>query len=315
MYIPKVTNTAGRRQHYLPAAIIGRFGSGAALIPARERRVWVLRRNGTTALQAATSVAYQNNLYASDPDFNIDDLWFYQEQNFNPAIDVVLQEFPGPYRIDTWAHVATYISSNFARSPDFPEQHRRRLGHNFSNNLGERTSVIRFLETFRVSAAVARANWTILRSPAHPLVLNDRGGTAMYDPTRNTNGYVIPLRRNLAAMLSRGPYDKPILWLNGTWRIYLSAGILSAEQARSLNAATWAQCRREVYAGTRDELDQLKQHPPPAPESVLAETFDGATLLGLNRSQRMEGETLLQQILLQGIPAPTDPSRPPVLKI
>jgi hypothetical protein len=67
--------------------------------------------------------------------------------------------------------------------------------------------------------------------------------------------------------------------------------------------------------GTRDELDQLVQHPAPAPESELADTFDGAAFLGLNRSQRMEGETFLQQILLHGIPAPADPSRPPVLKI
>ncbi|HEY5214875.1 MAG TPA: hypothetical protein VIJ38_17820, partial [Acidobacteriaceae bacterium] len=224
------------------------------MTPTRERRVWVLRRNGTTALQAATSVAYQNNLYAGDEDFNIDDLWFYHEHNFNPAIDAIFQEFPGPYQIDSWANVATYIASNFARSPDFPDQHRRRLGRNFSNSSTERTGLIRFLETFRVSGAVARAHWSMLQSPDYPLILNDRGGTAMYDPSRNANGYVIPLRRNLAAMLSRGPYDKPILWLDGTWRIYLPARILSGEDTRTLNAATWAQCRREVYAGSRDEL-------------------------------------------------------------
>ena len=212
MFIPKVRNTGGRRHHYLPAAVIGRFGSESDLIPARERRVWVLRRNGTIALQAATTVAYQNNLYSEEEDFNIDDLWFYHEQNFNPAIDTIFQEYPGPYRIEPWANVSTYIASNFARSPDFPEQHRRRLGHDLGNNFKQRMSLIRFLETFRVSGAVARAHWTIVQSPAHPLVLNDRGGTAMYDPERNAHGYVIPLRRNLAAMLSRGPEQclKPV---------------------------------------------------------------------------------------------------------
>jgi hypothetical protein len=282
MFIPKVGNAGGRRQHYLPAAVIGRFGTGDALTPTRERKVWVLRRNGTAALQAATSIAYQNNLYAADADFNIDDLWFYHERNFNPAIDAIFRDSPGPYAIDSWARVATYVASNFARSPDLPDQHTRRLGVNFGDASRENTGVIRFLETFRVSAAVARAHWTIIQSPEYPLILNDRGGTAMYDPKRNAHGYVIPLRRNLAAMLSRGPHDKPILWLDGAWRIDLPAGIISDEQARSLNAATWAQCRREVYAGARKELDQLKRSPRPAPEPELADTFDGATLLGVS---------------------------------
>ena len=320
MIIPKAGNPSSPRQHYLPAAVIGRFASGPTLTAARDRRVWVLRRNGTIAMHAAASLAYQNNLYDAGADFNIDNLWVHYEQNVNPAIDALLWQFPGPYQIDSWAHVATYIASNFARTPDFPAQLNRRFGHTPGGVLDhiltrENANRVRFLENFRVSAAVARAHWRILHSPTHPLILNDRGATAMYDPRRKALGYVIPLRPNLAAMLSRGPYDKPILWLDGTWRIDLADGILGDDQAHSLNIATWAQCRREVYASTGDELRQLKQHRPSVDFPAIADAFDGAGHLGLSHSQRMESETLLQQILLEGIPAPADPTRSPLLKI
>jgi hypothetical protein len=157
-------NTAsGPRQHYLPAAVIGRFapGPGRPLTPSRNRKVWVLRRNGTITQQAATTVAYQNNLYTTgEHNLNMDALLSYYEQNANPAIDALHAEYPGPYRLDTWMQVATYIATVFARTPDFPAQLWRRLGHTPGDGLDHiltrhAANGIRLLEYFRVSAAIA----------------------------------------------------------------------------------------------------------------------------------------------------------------
>ncbi len=326
---------SGPRQHFLPAAVIGRFAPGPESTSARDRKIWVLRRNGTITRQSATTVAYQNNLYDADDmllagggrsgklmavPLDIDGYWASSEERANPATDALLKNTRGPYPAESWIHLAQYIASIFARSPDFPADHNSRLGHTPGGPLDkfltkENVNAVRILENMRVSAAVARARWTILLSPSHPLIMNDRGATALYHIHNDSYGYAVPLRPHLAVALERGPWDKPIVWVDNAWRIDIPTYTLDSVEARNLNEATWPQCRREVYAGHEPELRRLKQHTPaPPPDAISPDAFSYARLLGLSPSLRRDSENLLQH-LSAGIPPLVDPTRPPILKI
>ena len=318
---------SGPRQHFLPAAVIGRFAPGQDSTPARDRKIWVLRRNGTITRQSAATVAYQNNLYdAGDVllsavgrggklvavPLDIDGYWATSEERANPATDALLANTPGPYSAQRWIHLAEYIASIFARSPDFPAEHNRRLDHTPGGPLDEfltkeNVNAVRILENLRVSAAVARARWTILLSPSHPLIMNDRGATALYHIHNDSYGYAIPLRPHLAVALERGPWDKPIIWTGDEWHIDIPTYTLSPAQAQNLNEATWPQCRREIYASHEAELQRLRRHTPAPPlNTIPADTFDYARLLGLSPSERRDSENLLQH-LSAWHPTPTRP--------
>jgi Protein of unknown function (DUF4238) len=318
-----------QRQHYLAAGVLGKFSTEQRAAPTRDRKVWVLRRNGLLHLQAASSVAFENDLYSTGDlqlwhgtagikgsgsrDSVVERHWSGFDGRINAALEEMLAHGPGQYRADPWVHVASYIATLFARSPDFHHLFRARFADPdglASYLTPAHINMTRTLEYQRVAAAVLRARWAILRSDAYPLIINDRGMTAMFNPRWGTYGYVVQLRPNIAMALGQGPYRKALTWVNDAWRIDLPTEHLDVQGASSLNDVTWQQCRREAYSGSEGELQRVRRIPPPPPGHP--DPFEGAQLLGLTGRQRMEDDALILR-LLGGIKPPPDPTNPPVL--
>jgi Protein of unknown function (DUF4238) len=327
---------AGARQHFLPAAAIGRFSSETETDAYRDRPVWVRRRDGTVRRQAASTLAFQRNLYSigtlqmwgmdkrlgADPDakWDMDSYWTYAENSIGCSLDQMLADGPGLYQANPWCAVAWYLSSLFARSPDFHRQLRQRFDHwdeSFRDKYVtyEGTNALRIMENQRVMPAIVRANWTVLIADSTPLILNDRGMTAMWDPRDQTTGYVFPLKPSLAMALKRGPHKKLITWVDSAWRIDIPTARLDSAQARSLNASSWRQSRREVYSGDTAELDFLRDITPiPVEDQGKRDPFGYAALLGLTTKQRRAEEALGLNVVA-GLKPPVDPARPQVFAI
>jgi hypothetical protein len=258
----------------------------------------------------------------ADPDANcdIDSYWNYAENSIESSLNRMLVDGPGLYRANPWASVAWYLSSLFARSPDFHRQFRGRFGRwdeSFTNEVVtyEGTNALRVLENQRVMAAIIRANWTVLTADSTPLILNDRGMTAMWDARDQTTGYVFPLRPTLAMALKRGPSKKAIIWVDNAWRIDIPSAHLNSAQASSLNISSWQQSRREVYSGDRTELDTLRDIAPISIQDMdKPDPFESAHLLGSDTRQRMADEMLGLKVV-SGLEPPVDPSRPPIFAI
>src|SRR2546422_8868508 len=73
----------GTRQHFLPATYLGGFSEQSSR-PARDRKLWVMRRSASAARRAtAGSVGWEHNLYRVDAHEGlcenfVDTTWTYE---------------------------------------------------------------------------------------------------------------------------------------------------------------------------------------------------------------------------------------------
>lgn len=267
----------GPKQHFLPAAFIGRFSTETSG-PRRQRRVWVRRRGEPEAFRVrAQDVGYEMDLYTlldvdSDPAL-VDQTWSRVESQLPKALDELLASDLGYLDAHTWLEtLVPFVTSLFVRGPEFNRRFESRLEEMFgepservARNI-DNTNVARLFELQRLYAVVIRAEWRVVHFPPDtPLLSTDVG----YSLTRNTaddrTGYVVPLDLTTALSLIRGP-DRPTLWWrNRTW---IAGPIMHvsmpASQAETLNQTSARSAVEEIYGPTQDSVSVV---PPPTTAS------------------------------------------------
>src|SRR5690242_17178172 len=123
------------KDHYLPAALIGRFSSDSAGA-ARTRRMYYARRGmRRAALMKAENVGYQNSLYFTDnhgvvtqksvPPTTVDPFVNGYEPALPKALDA-LESPAGPSWAQWLRTLVPYIASLFARGQGFTSEFRQR---------------------------------------------------------------------------------------------------------------------------------------------------------------------------------------------
>jgi hypothetical protein len=212
----------GKRQHFLPAAYLGRFSSDNHT-KMRERRVHVVRRRSAGPSQErAENIAAKARLYTlPNPKpgwLEHLDTWGY-EQGLTEALDIFECRST---RIDAKAWVRNlvpFVAGLFARGPDLNEG---------KNNEG------RMMAFQEMLAPIMAAEWRVLHYPAPCLTTTDRAFTSLNAPVGN--GIAIPIDPRTALLLVLGS-SRVIERENGRWTVRLSHHEMDASDACSLNSA------------------------------------------------------------------------------
>lgn len=192
------------KDHYLPAALIGRF-SNETTSPARDRRIYVARADKVFAAKAE-SVGYVKDLYTLDPTGppapDVDRIVSGYEPNLPTALDLLERSSPVPLKV--WLRtLVPWAASLFVRGADFGPRYSRRLRREFGAawdvadnplNTPDVGNLARSLELQRLLAPVMAARWLVLhRRGGEPFVINDLGVGAVEDPDTGEWGYALPL--------------------------------------------------------------------------------------------------------------------------
>jgi hypothetical protein len=299
----------GRKQHYVPAALIGAFSPDATPGPLRKRKVWVARRGSAGAtFERAENVGYANGLYpVGHQNVDVDAHLSVAEPSLLPAVDAVRRNRTGEHDLRSWVVLVDYVVTLFARSPLFPANLRRRLLHVVGpGRLLDRitapvvASEARLFEVQRIGVAVALARWCFFETD-RPMILNDRGAAPMLSPW-GTTGYAVPLGPNFGVMLgaqSGGPrVDRR---RRRIWIPVVTIGVANTEE---LNTILTAYAMREVYATRRPDVESAAGRIGRAADHAPDDPFDAAQLLGIASRDRRRGELLLPELrALVGTPS------------
>jgi hypothetical protein len=295
-----MSNERGARQHFLPAGHIGSFSEDEEG-KRRRRTVWVRRRGRSRPFLArAENLAWAADLYTlqenpEDPYF-IDRLWDSVEQNLAAAGDALRQVPDVALDAWLWVHVlARFVTDLFVRSPKWEEA----LGNRFVGGLGvnredllamtpvDNANRARMFEHQRISSAVLRAEWHVLRTTVdQPFISNDLGLSPMGHWASQSSGYAVPLAKDIAvAVLNSGRHVR-LDWNGNRW---VAEGFhvvdLPREEVRGLNRTLWATCGDAIYGRSQRLVAEASSDPPGPPGS----SADGAIALGgLRDRQPME---------------------------
>lgn len=172
---------SGKKQHIIPAALIGRFSSDIET-ETRSRKVWQIRRGQISAhLKMASQVSVVNRFYDDLDDTNVwksvDD-WGY-ESPITPLIAKLVHE--PPLYLDEFIHVLVpLVSGLFARGQDFNDrynthpivQHLKPLGLLSESNLN--SNRVDYL--LNLLCPIMASEWEILILPENiSAISNERG--------------------------------------------------------------------------------------------------------------------------------------------
>jgi Protein of unknown function (DUF4238) len=189
------------KDHYVPAALIGRFSKEGTL-PARGRRVYVTRPNKVFTAKAE-NVGYVRDLYTLDPNGpvapDVDRSVSGYEAALPAALDLLEQSARVPLKV--WLRtLVPWATSVFVRGADFGARYSGRLtrqGVGPELNTADNANLVRPLEFQRLLAPVMAARWMVLhRTSGEPFVINDLGLTLTGDPSTGDWGWALPLSRS-----------------------------------------------------------------------------------------------------------------------
>jgi hypothetical protein len=258
-------------------------------------------------VRAAEDLAWRTDLYTMEPvegfgddPLVIDRMWTRVEQGLAASIDL-LGEVPA-VRLDAalWADILVpFIIQLFVRDPDWEVRLEARLAAGGLGGMNTRATanVARVLEQQRISSAVLRAEWTVLRpSGSARFVTNDRGFAPMHHIIKDADGYVFPLKSDLALALLATKHQQCLFW-DRTWFIDgVEEWELEPDAVDSLNATVWEAADREIYGHSRSLVAKaLGRSASGLPWARLA-MVDGAQLLGGTSRTRRRDEYMLLDV-------------------
>ncbi len=279
------------KQHYLPAAHVGRFSIESSL-PIRARKVWVMRRDvATPFLTKAGNVACENNLFEPENQdgspswmdglsISIDEALGFFEPRLPDAVDELIDN-PSMDAL-LWANtLIPFVVSLFVRGPEFYNRFGDRVRRQFpeaknddltwltarNNTLGAR-----LIESHALLPAVKAARWRVMHNTSMlPIVTSDLGYALAYDPFTNRPGYVIPLRQDAVLVLERGQGRLRAEWLDDRWKLMgMRHEPIPRWGIQALNDDIADTCLKEVYGPSKDVIgtaaERIHGKPrPPAP--------------------------------------------------
>lgn len=306
---------AGPKQHFLPAAFIGRF-SEAQTGASRKRQVWVVRRGEQRPHKsAARRVGFALDLYTlidpSELDATlIDQMWSTVEATLPEALDDLVAGRDGKMAARPWAQtLVPFFASLFVRGPEFTRRFETRLRDALGDSYEEavrnpdNTNFARLIELQRLYAVVMRAEWRVVHFAEDArLITSDVGYSLTRDLDDDRIGYAIPIDEHTAAALFPGSGRPRLWWRDGSWIAGPITHIdMPAAAGADLNRATAASGIAELYGPTPESLADARDliaTEDAAAVGPLYLTADGASL--------RDSEMLWFELLTR-LDAPPDP--------
>ncbi len=231
----------GRRDHYLPAAYLGRF-SNITTRRARKRPLHVADRRATsTFVQSAENIACRPGLYdlpEPDTDWLGDhiDLWGY-EAGLPAALDQLCAETIS-LDADVWLHnLVPFVAGLFSRGPDLN---------------GGQNNAMRLMAFQEMLAPVMVSQWTILHYPAGSVMTNDRA-LAIID-TPFGSGTAVPLDTASVLLLTRCTARQVATHQAGGWYTSVKHHNMNANDAHGLRDALARYAMNAIVGPTEEAV-------------------------------------------------------------
>jgi hypothetical protein len=283
------------KDHYVAAALIGRFSSNPAP-QLRRSPIHVLRRGRSDPYpHVAEGVAYKTSLYTLEELWvgetirMVDDVWTRLEAQL-PQMLTVLEETDGLVDARLWGEaMVPFIASLFVRTPDFGKHFKLRFAV-----LGRKGSALtqpdsitqaRLLQLQRLFAPVMRARWRLLRGPDEAPLITSNLALAPFS-IGSDDGWIVPLGRSMALHLSPRPRT-PRVWLtapSGQTFVDVEVHTMTAAQCDVVNRAMAAHAPEEIYGG--DDALLRRYVPEMGADEAATTSMYWDQLLVLRRNQR-----------------------------
>jgi len=281
------------RQHFLPAALVGRF-SAATSYPVRERPVWVCRRDSAEPyVQKADNVAALEDFYTVEVSpfvgdergarpFAIDEMWSHIEQSLNEIVDAA--DAAVTTRIveaGKWAMFIEFLSQVLARTPDFD----RRFAERFAGTgdlldlaaSRDNINAVRLIEIQRMRAAFLYGRWYFVRFPNESLVQNDRGYAGTADKDTGATGCLFPLRHDLAVTVLNSVEPIELSVIGDTYYVPVGSNVFDADDAASVSLLIAASAGSEIFGPSKHVVKAAssgfaRERPEEGPELLFGHT-------------------------------------------
>lgn len=268
---------SGKKQHFLPAALIGGFGRPSADGKARNAVVvWRSLSDATVREERAANIGYRARMYrlhrpppGTDPD-RIEHLWRIVEPYLTNAIKRAVK---GCETRDDQRVLIEHAAALGVRHPGFEKSYNAaRAACGLPPLQGDLVHAARIHGLMRNQRTLRMHRWRFLHSPrqARRFVLNDRGygQVVIVDSSgRQQGGTFLPLHPRLALLGWLAPRAGGFDHFN-----------LQPNWVRSLNAITWDHARRFVVAHPDDVAMLREQRPLDRAQPFTANAFLGSRL-------------------------------------
>lgn len=262
----------GRRQHFIPAAYLGRFsarGTGAL----RDRPLWVMRRGAKAPfVRKAADLSFRRDLYtlshdptSEDDPFFIDKLWQSIEGGLPFALDALAVSNVVRLPASLWVtRLLPFFAGLFVRHPDWEAEFEKRLDTIMGTSEWrdwihrDNSKQARLIEVTNMAGSLMAASWNILHFPTSiPVIASDRGYIGHRNPqfAPYDFGYAFPIDRSTVLTVFYAPNrrNRPRIRRSDATVARIRHFALLPVDARNFNEATAFYAKSEVY-GPSPEL-------------------------------------------------------------
>ena len=261
--------STGSYQHFIPASLIGQFSLDTAA-HARRRSLWVARRGGHVFRTTAERVGGVHDLYTLQEPGNqnpylIDQQWASAESKLLPALTELVHS-RGRIKADTFVNLVSFVTSLFVRGLDFTdrfeERMTRKLGEGWKAITGpDNSKFARVFERQRLYYPIMASEWVVLHNVSRvPIVTNDLGYVAHFNPLMGHYGYAVPVNLSTVLVLLRSHTHLRVCWDGSEW---WTTGIqhcdVGAEHVEALNKVMAESCLHEVYGPREPAIRHLER--------------------------------------------------------
>jgi len=184
------------KDHYLPAAFIGRF-SKKNTGPARNRPIWVNNSRASKVIQTTPSnIGFKRGLYNLSNGKSIDG-WGYEQQLNRVLNDIGKGK---SISLDDYLRVAVpFVTGLFVRGKEFNVRYENipTIKHLAESDLinPDNTNMSRAMRLQKMLTPVTSARWVVLHNHSNgiPILSNDLGLVPTMDMLTGDTGWAVPL--------------------------------------------------------------------------------------------------------------------------
>jgi len=272
------------RDHYLAAALLGRF-SASNTLPARDRRLFVARHGRNISTARASSFGYVNGLYDVERSGSTDSQPGHAATSvdqhvagYESALPFVLDQLKAsePIALKPWLRTAVpFVAAAFVRGPDFNKRFERRsfVEATAGSVSPDNTNNARSIELSLLLAPVMAARWVIFHGASleTPFIINNLGITPSADGA--DRGFVIPISNYTAIGIFPRSTGTVAIYRSG-WvpviehRVIDSIMVTDCNQCTAAVATEWIAGRNQRIL--EDNIQFIK-----ADESQLTQAMEG----------------------------------------
>lgn len=262
------------KQHFIPAAFLGRFSldKGPLL---RHRRVWVANREPHRAYISRTEgVAAIGGFYDLQGDIRglakgaVDSVWTKYERRLTFALDELSDIAPPSMSANVWLRAAVpFITSLFVRGPHFAQTQLKvdTLGHisshfNEPHLYSDSINMSRNLAIQRYLAPIMASDWTVIHAPLGTQFMTTDVG---YTNWPGSEDIIIPigLRTALQLRIVDPRYARMILFDQGNadWRAVIHHRYATLRDVGAINVRLMRTARSFIVCNSeRDAISCLR---------------------------------------------------------